>query len=603
MPSASQKSNFRETALVAGIMLLLVHLFYFRTMEAGFVTDFTGLQERIDGASFWGFLDCFGFPAMHQVTNFFLYLFYDFFGQNPLPWHLVHTSMHVLNGVLGYHLGKRIFQNMGIGSPRLGAFVGSLLFLLSPYAAEVVIWRVCFNFLMSTACILGSLLFLLRYFENKKTSSLWWSHGLFALGLFTFELAVVVPFLGLVLASTIPLKSATSPPQGGTSQPEENPLKFGQSKHPSQKPKVGEHRATPSPLEGGWGLTKQYWKRWALPQFLLLTLYFILNKLLLGGWVGHYGAETHLNFDAAQISANLLKYFSKYLTLWREWPGAWKQQWMAICESETVAYGALLVGVAVVALWLRFAPNFRPGQGGESRRAISPLWGAGGAWLLFFIALLPVANLYVPWLLHGENDRYGYLASLFFYFGLVCLLSFLPKYLRYPFFAAALAVSVFHLHKITVYWQHNAEVVNGLLDDFRWEGAPEIYVLAMPENFKGTPMFKDFSRKDLILKHALKYGRGKDVKGKIYQIAQYNLGAPEDGVSVTSDSTNHFQIQFDQWGNWWWRNGIGTQGYETGKYKFTPTPRGSEVWVKDPVEGAVFIYAKGKKWESAIGPD
>lgn len=543
MSTVLTRPNFRENAIVGGVMLVLVHLLYSRTVEAGFVTDFTGMQERLEGAQFWDFLHCFGFPALHQITNFFLYFFHKWFGQNGLPWYLAFTSMHILNGMLGYHLGKKIMIRSGLASPAWMAFLGSLLFLLNPYQAEVVVWKVCINFLLSTAFSLGSLLFLFRFLEEGKNKWIWWSHGLFTLGIFTFELPIVVPVMSLV-------------------------------------------------FWWFWKRTPPVQKKWKLifaPQILLLTLYFSLNKLLLGGWVGHYGADTHLKFSLHQISSNLLKYFSKYLTFWRDWHGPLKQQWMGICESETTAYATFAMGLLIVLsgifLWKKMSGKWR----------VTWLF-----WLLFFIALLPVANLYVPWLLHCENDRYGYFASLFFYHGLVVLLCFLPKYLRYPVLVAAVGISIFYLQKITNYWQQNAGVVNGLLDDFRWEDAPEIYVLAMPENLKGTPVFKDFSNENLMLRHALKYGRGKEIKGNVFQIANFNLAGPDDGVTVTSDSTNHFKVQFDQWGNWWWRNGIGTGSYETEKYEFKSLPRGSEVWVKKPKEGAAFIYSKGSTWQSAI---
>ena len=86
MQLESNKSSFTENAIVLTVFLVSTHLLYYKTMQAGFVTDFTGLQERLEGAPFSDFLNCFGFPALHQVTNFFLYLFYKFFRSSALPW-------------------------------------------------------------------------------------------------------------------------------------------------------------------------------------------------------------------------------------------------------------------------------------------------------------------------------------------------------------------------------------------------------------------------------------------------------------------------------------------------------------------------------------
>jgi hypothetical protein len=61
-------------------LTLTVHLIFFRTATAGFVTDFTGLAGKFERGQFWDFLTCFGFPAMEQLRHLFLWIFYKVFG-------------------------------------------------------------------------------------------------------------------------------------------------------------------------------------------------------------------------------------------------------------------------------------------------------------------------------------------------------------------------------------------------------------------------------------------------------------------------------------------------------------------------------------------
>jgi hypothetical protein len=559
MTSLWQTRNFRENALVLALFFTVVHIFYGKTMQAGFVTDFTGLLVRLDGAPFRDFLTCFGFPAMHQVTNFFLYFFVKCFGTNGLPWYLVFTTLHVANGFLGFHLIKKIFAKSGLDAPTLPALAASLLFLLSPYQAEAVVWRVCFNFLFCSLLMLSSLLFLVNYFETNRRRHLLWSHGLFAVALFTFELAVALPLMAVVV---LPLPLT---PKGEPRWERSTTLVRGGS---------------PLGVRG----------RVFLPQILLLVLYFSLNKLLLGGWVGHYGEGVHLNFNLQTIAANLLKYFSKYLLFWREMPHGYRESLLTFFEKPAVAWIGLSLGLLLLSLGFYFFKKISP-----------KLRAAGLGWLLFFLALAPVSNLYVAWVLQGENDRYGYLASLFFFAGAVALLQFFHRYIRFGLLAVWLLVSVFYLNKITTGWQNSARIVHGLLKDFRWTEAPEVYVLAFPENYDGLPMFKDFSRQDLALKHALKYLAGKETAGKFYQIAQFNMTSPADGTSVEVDSAGVFHVKLNQWGNWWWRNGLGALDYETERYRFFAEGNGSRVELKQPpAAGAVFIYSVGEKW-MAVG--
>ncbi len=545
---------------MAGLFLVLVHLLYARTWQAGFVSDFTGFLHRIDGASLQGVWDCFGFPALHQVTNFFLFCFVKWFGVGGIGWYFVSTSLHVANAFLGFVLAKKIFEKFGHEHPETPAFIASLLFLLSPYQVEVVVWRVCFNFLFCTLTMLGSLLLWVKYCEAKQRNHLLWSLGLFVVALFTFELAVALPFV-LAAMYFLSLPKATSASRG----PE---VAFSDDKG---KKKVIKHK---------WFLPLVY--------FIPLIAYFLLNKLLLGGWAGHYGEATHLNFDLRLIASNCLKYLSKYLLWWREWPHNEKEALVLFFEKPVVAWS----GLAVFALTLAGYGTL-PALGQKLRLV-------GHAWLLFFLALAPVANLYVAYILHGENDRYGYFASLFFCIGLVAVFCLFPRLLRNGLFLLWLASSVFFTHKMTERWQVANCITAGLLSDFRWQEASEVYVLASPDNYEGIPIFKDFSRENLAIKHALKYLADKPAKGSFYQVAQFNLTTSEDGFTARrDDDIGHFHLQFHQWGNWWWRYGMGLGDYQTEQYRFRTDGNGCRVELKHwpPKERAVFIVAQGNRWE------
>ena len=100
-----------------------------------------------------------------------------------------------------------------------------------------------------------------------------------------------------------------------------------------------------------------------------------------------------------------------------------------------------------------------------------------------------------------------------------------------------------------------------------------------------------------MIADALKYSYGKEVSGKIIQVMQFNMTAPEDGVSVTVDNPNEMTIQFTQWGNWLWYDGIGASGYRTTDYEVIKVERGYKLIFPNGIpEDAVFIYTDGKKW-------
>lgn len=523
------------------LLFLLVQLLYWPAARAGFITDYTGLMERLDGAPFSDFLGSFGFPALHAVTNFFLYWFHKFFGVNGLGWHLVHTLLHALNAWMVFRLSAKIFEMAGMKRSMLPAFLTTLLFLAHPYNAEPVIWRVCFNHLFTSFLILSSLWLALRFFDEKKNALLWWVHGIFAVALFSFETALVLPPLLVLLAFLYPQ----------------------------------------------W-LHLRQWVLLLLPQFLLVAIWAGLNHYLFGSIVGHYGASVHLRFYPPEIASTLTKYFLKYLLFWRHWPHHWKESLMQHLDNPTLGWILFIAGIGVALLALLILLKIKP-----SKRL--PLLASGA----FFVSLLPVSNLYVSWILFSENDRYGYLASFFFTLALV---SSLTQW-RWKFWSKMLVLITFLFFAGTweqvKLWEQNNAVQQAVLNTWKWNEAPEIYLLAYPENYQGTPMFRDFSGKDEALLKSLNYLVKKHPRGHIYEVAQFNLTKADDGVHVELSSKNVFLCQFSQWGNWWWRRGIGTWNYETPKYRFTVDGNGSMVELLNPAPGAVALWWDGYQWQQA----
>ena len=151
--------------------------------------------------------------------------------------------------------------------------------------------------------MLASLLFFIKYMECNKKKNLLFSIILFVVALFTFELALALPLIVLVF------------------------IFYWRSSG------LGAGRPAPDGRRTPWSV---------IPFFILSALYFLLNKIVLGAWVGHYGESVHLNFSIKPIAANCLKYFSKYLVFWREWPHLIKEELIKICDMGFVAYSFLL---------------------------------------------------------------------------------------------------------------------------------------------------------------------------------------------------------------------------------------------------------------------
>lgn len=521
-----------------------VQLFYRPTWNAGFVTDFTGLLERLDGSPARDILVSFGYPAQQQVLNLFLYLFYHAFGTAPLPWYFIHTGMHALNGLLLFLLVRQVAAYFNASSYRFAAGAATALFLLGPYQSEPVVWRVCFNYLFSTTLLLTALPATVKWADRERLSFPWIPISLFAVALFTFELAFSFPALCLIF--------------------------------------LGIHGLQ----QGKWKQVPALALYLVVPQLLLLGIYLLINRFTLGKWIGHYGAETHLNLAPEVLLGTACQYTVKLLGWARHYPHSTKEQLFSF-----VTQPLFLIAATTLFTILLFLINRR------FTRLSPPVKAAAFFALCFPAALLPVLNIYFNYLLLVENDRYSYLAAAFLFAALGWLISLLPRYVRYLALGAILIPGALLLWRTNQLWKESTVIYNQLLDEFHWYDAPEVYLLNLPDNLNGVMIFRDYGNDGQTFLDALEYLKGRPYTGELREVASYNLTSPADGVTVARPAADSLRVTFDQWGNWWWRNGRGATNYQTEEYQFKNEGHHYELkWKRGPDKNSVILFQDSTGW-------
>ncbi|HUM47337.1 MAG TPA: hypothetical protein PLD84_10430, partial [Chitinophagales bacterium] len=477
-----------------GFFFLLVLVFYFPTRYAGFVTDFFGWQLEFDQGSWKDVLTTFHWHANQQVAAFFFFSMYKIFGMNGWGWYLVFSLLHGANGWLAYKLFSRLFEKHALPHAKLIALTGSVLFLLSPYNAEVLVWRVCIHYLLATFFMLLLLYRSISFLETGNKMYLWQVFGLFFLSLFTLEISLATPALSFIIAVTWMMNGLSV--------------------------KISRKRLM----------------FLIIPQFALIGFFFLLNKLLLNEWVGHYGAAVHLNISFVDVASKYFKYLLKYLLFFRFWDYNFQMKIFSFIENKVFLF--FLYGFLVIALLLVI---------GYFRKISTRLKLVTMSALLFFAALTPVITLYMVTLLYGENDRYGYLAAIFFWMMMTLLFSLLPKKFFYGITAATLVVTVFFLLKMNAWWAENDRIYKSLLDDFRWYDKEEVVILNLPDNYHGLYMFRIYNQPS-GLKEALAFIHKKQFTGEMHEVTQYNMMTPTDAVNVKADSADQLKVTLSQWG-------------------------------------------------------
>ncbi len=528
------------------LFLLTTLFFYFPTMQAGFVTDVTGGIERIENQPFWRVIYSFGFPALNQISVLGFYTLYQLFGTFGLPWYLVFCGLHALNGWLSFLLFKNIFDQFEVKNASSIAFVGALLFLINPYQTEVLVWRACLNYLLITAFLLGTLLNLTHYLKVPQKSYLYFIHGFFLAALFTFELSLIIPLIVIVLYS----------------------LWLWQSKQ----------------LQ----LFKSHFYKITLPQLLAVVGYFSLNKLAFGAYIGHYGATTHLQFSLKVMVQTWLKYIAKYLFFVRSYPHSTKEIAFNFCDKYVFLLVGLIIGASLLFLFYKKQNNAFDKNKGATFSFLS---------IGFTLTFLPVLNLFFYWLQWVENDRYGYLPSVFGLMLLTYLLFLLPKILKYSLLGVYLFSSIFLLVQTNQHWKNSTEVFYSLLQNYRWQDAENVIILNVPDNYNGAYLFRIIGRKSGF-KDALTTIHQQKIKGKIWEVAQYNMVTPTDGVTVKKTGDQQLKVEFNQWGNWFWRNGVGV-GPTHKRSIYTAHFQGNHYLLdlKNVPPNTIFIYQDGMQWK------
>ena len=232
---------------------ILTLIFYWDTRDAGFVTDFLGWQTNFDNNPFWTVINPArtGIRSFYQFTHLQMYTLSSLFGTWGLPWFLVFIALFALNGLLVFLLFDKLFRIFDVKNGPEIAFIAVLCFLLSPYQAEVVVWRAAYHYLTAFAMMLGYLLLVLKYLQKADKKYAIAANLIFVCSVFALEFFYLTPFLSAVLLLFWGLNG---------------------QKIPQLKRTIVSFVVTP---------------------LSILCLYLVTYKLTFDKWIAHYGSDAH----------------------------------------------------------------------------------------------------------------------------------------------------------------------------------------------------------------------------------------------------------------------------------------------------------------------
>ena len=537
-------NKWQSSILLFLLFWIISFVFYFKTAGAGFVTDEVGWLQTYKDTGWHGIFHAFGDKSLHYIYHFIGYLIWKIFELNGFAWMVIFISLHSAIAVLSFRIFETLFLKLEITSSSLIAFTGCLLFVVSPYQTEPLVWYACIHYLACSFLLFSAFYFLLLYLQQQSKSLIFAFYACFIVSLFTLEISFAFPIILIVFFLLWP-------------------------------PKVFSGNARIELI-----------KIFVAPSFVLLACYFLLCKILRGSAVGHYGAAAHLNFSIPLLMGNLAKYVSKIFFLTQFISADIRQQIYNVFENEKFGWCLFGVLTMLALLFLLFLKRAK-----TAFRASTLLFS------FFVIALLPILNLIFSYIVNIEGDRFSYFASIFAYqfVAFSCILLF--RKFGWLLLATFLFFNVKFLSLNTQSWSCSKIIQQSLIAEFKWYNAEKIYLLNIPDNFRGAYMFRCFAP-DISFAESIALITGKNIEPKTVEVVEYNMNSFIDSVVVEKISDSELKVTFAQWGNWWWSKGIGASNYSTKDYdvKIDEWNHSYLLRFKSKPANAVYIYQCGEHW-------
>ncbi len=160
-PQILVKEHFGLVCVVVIALLVYARLLWFGPISWD-DPEMVFMNRDVKDFSVTGFFHNYYVGNYIPVTMLFHAVSYRIFGSAYGGHHALNIMLHLLNGVLIYSLGRKIFHSKTI------ALTGALIFLLHPLQVESVAWIAELKNIVSTGFFLGALIMFCLFSRSEK---------------------------------------------------------------------------------------------------------------------------------------------------------------------------------------------------------------------------------------------------------------------------------------------------------------------------------------------------------------------------------------------------------------------------------------------------
>lgn len=486
------------------------------------------------------------FPRLASTP--LMYLLYNWFGMNSYCWVSFSILLHAVNSfivlLIASALTKPFFENKHL---YIGIFA-ALLFLLSPYQTETVIWvPTCLPMLFATLWTLLAVYFLIRYLTENKTSDLFLLHITFLLAVLCYESGFFFPLAAAILYIGLRKLNLASIP------------------------------------------VKNFIGAILFPSISLVFLHFLYCKIVFGHWFWRGGLPVEMNTGISFLAGNFMKYLAKFFLLYRYIGLAGADEWLNAHPQPKFLWVALSA-ICTMALFFFVRHILR-----KQNPDFSVLWILLAC---FTVSLAPVLTLDASFLKIIYSDRYGYLPSVF-----VSLFLAAGTYFVFKKYAAAVLLGVVLLfgsllERTVPAWEETNAYCNSVVKNFEpYVNEERIYLLNLPSYYKGVPAFRSGFPEAVFFN----YHKNTDEKN-FSVVSQFFAAQENDSVTVVRRSEKELEVTacgnakqfFYNYGGW-------ANSYAEREFSVDYDPAKRAYLLSFPggiPHDAAFLYLAGTKWKN-----
>lgn len=537
----------KDSKILFLLFWFFIGVLYLPAYKAGFDSDFSGLLQYYHTHTFSEFInrDGFSVKSLYQFTHLQLYVWIKLFGTHPIPWFLLLTGLHALNGVVVYNFFKLLFKDFKIESGELIAFCGTLLFLFNPNITEITIWKGGYHYLTGILMQFLILTWARNYLVGMPGKYPLMIVIVFFLSTYTLEIFYVTPFLLLFLILGYHWKSIIA---------HDFPRAF---------------------------------KVILLPQVILFLLHLVTFRICYGGWIAHYGTNGEVFLTLKDMLPKVGKYLLYIVFMSGHWPEQYRMKAYQFLENPYCYYSLC---VAVLAATVVLVARFRRVSG--NAQVATFLLGAACCSLFIVMPIYfdPLFSLY--------NSRRAYQTGLFVYILIAVVLFslFKNRKIALTLFCLYLLLSVGYTVGMVQRWRHAGKIFHGIMRTFQWQHAKgPVVLLNLPTYYRDVRVIpandeNEFNGDLMVF--------GYDTAtSKVYSVTSYNMVNSWDGAHVNVLDSSTLKITLNQWGSWWMYNYLGATSYENELYR-ADMYDGHEykLHFKKKPAGMVILFQQGEQW-------